>query len=300
MFHVQHPSTELFGRYIASVRSAGTAYRYEDSAKKFIAWCGESGWPALKGTPKAAVANYCAALVEGGYAPASVQMQLAGVRRYLKWARMQDESVPHFHDPEIPKNGGRVRDALPLEMFKHYFRLADELDEPLRTAVMLLPTVGLRGTELVTQPIDCLRRIKLRLEDGTTKATLAVVVTGKGGDERVVPLLDEGAQLVMGYLRGWRRTHPDTQWLFPCKTGHLGGRTLRQGVQTVREPLGMQFTPHTMRRTYLTTLYRHGVPAVTLAKIAGHKSVNTLMTHYLDLNEVDLATAVHNAGATLD
>ena len=52
----------------------------------------------------------------------------------------------------------------------------------------------------------------------------------------MVPLLDEGAQLVMGYLRGWRRSHPDGHEL-----ARVGFRVLDDGTETDacgRESLG--------------------------------------------------------------
>jgi integrase len=79
----------------------------------------------------------------------------------------------------------------------------------------------------------------------------------------------------------------------------MSDRTLRAALQHIRTPLGMRFTPHTMRRTYLTTLFRKGVDSAVLAKIAGHADIKTLITHYLALDDVDVARAVHMVGAKL-
>jgi integrase len=74
---------------------------------------------------------------------------------------------------------------------------------------------------------------------------------------------------------------------------------LRKAVQKIRMPLKMDFTAHTMRRTYLTTLYRKGVDPIIIQKIAGHKDLKTLINHYLYLDEYDLAGAVHGSGGKL-
>jgi integrase len=73
-------------------------------------------------------------------------------------------------------------------------------------------------------------------------------------------------------------------------------RLLRDAVARVREPLGMEITPHTMRRTYLTSLWRMGVDAPTIAKIAGHANIQTLFKHYLALDEQDVLRAVYSKG----
>jgi integrase len=207
--------------------------------------------------------------------------------------------IPDFYPAELPRKKTRVKDILSPELFQHYFRLAEGLKEPARTAVLLLPSSGLRAEELCGLPLQCLRRSPLLLKNGYKKQTLTIVVKGKGGNERLVPLLDEGAQAVAAYLKGWRRRHPDTKWLFPGRNSHMADRTLRKAIQKVRVPLKMTWTPHTMRRTYLTTLYRKGVDPIIIQKIAGHKDLKTLINHYLYLDENDLVTAVHSSGGRL-
>ncbi len=298
-----HPPIEAFERYITSVRTPGTARKYAISTQKFLTWCADSGWADLVTAPRSAVANYCVALVEAGYSASTVQMQLAGVRRYIKWAAREDERIPVFHDPEPPRNVRRIKDVLAPEVFEAYFDLAEKLREPSRTAAMLLPCAGLRSNEMTTLPLDCLKVVPVDMGEAGVKSTLSLRVTNtKGGDERIIPLLDEGAEILREYLssEGWRSKHPDADWLFPgSRNVCMSDRTLRKAVEKVREPLGLKFTSHTMRRTYLTTLYRRGVPAATLAKISGHKDVKTLIESYLDLNAADLAEAVHTAGGSL-
>ena len=292
------PVLEDFQLYIASIRSAATADRYVYSADKFLQWLKESGY-SLAMAPRAAVKDYCARMVQAGYLPSTINQQMAGVKRFIDWSRMKDMEVPDFYPPELPKINTKIKDILSPQLFQEYFRLGGELKEPSRTAVLLLPCSGLRAQELVSLPLNCLRRTDLQLSEGVQKQTLTVIVRSKGGNEKLVPLLDEGVEVVMAFLKGWRRKHKDTKWLFPGIDGHLSDRTLRAKVQKIRQPLGMRFTPHTMRRTYLTSLYRKGVDPVVLAKIAGHKDVKTLVNHYLFLDEHDLAGAVHRSGGTL-
>ncbi len=233
--------------------------------------------------------------------PATVHMHMAGVQRFVSWFEQHRGEVPAFFKPEMPKNPRKMKDILAPEQLKEFFQLADkELEEPVRSAVMLLPCSGLRGSELAGLPLSCLRRVNLRMSDGTERGVLTIVVKGKGGNERMVPLLNEGQQIIAGYLSGWRGTHADTEWLFPGRyQEHLASRSLRAALQRIREPLGLTFTPHTMRRTYLTGLYRRGVAPEALTKIAGHKKVDTLLVHYLAIDGHDVTSAVHKAGATI-
>jgi site-specific recombinase XerD len=282
--------------------AASSADRYADAVRKFLAWMrGTKHIQSIEHAPRNTLVLYCSGLVEAGYMPATVHMQMAAVNRYIKWLGQQDVNLPAFHRPDLPKNPIRMKDILEPDQLSTFFRLADEeLEEPVRSAVMLLPCSGLRSGELAELPLSSIRRVSIDLADGHKTHALALVVRGKGGDERVVPLLNEGAQILAGYLAGWRRSHPDVQWLFPGRyDSHIATRSLRSALQRIREPIQMVFTPHTMRRTYLTGLYRRGVKAEVLVKIAGHKKIETLLTHYLALDGHFVTNAVHKAGSSL-
>lgn len=290
-------SLHRFNEYISSVRTPATARQYVPAAAGFLRWLEAQDCFNLEGVPKTALALYSQYLVAGGYKPSTVQLRVFAVSRYLKWCRtFGGYQLPEFIEPELPKIEHRVKDALGSDVLGRYFELCvSELAEPVRTATMLLPCSGLRGAEMSSLALNSPRRVTIPLKGGKTKDTIALVVKGKGGNDRLVPLLDEGAELLRRYLSNWRRSSSDSTNLFPGrKKQHLADRTLRMGIEQVRVHLPDQFfTAHTMRRTYITRLYRMGVEPVMLAKIVGHKSVNTMMKHYLALDEQDIVNAVH-------
>jgi len=289
-----------FKRYIKSVRSVATLKKYGRAVERFLDWLREQELD-LEKAPRNTLKNYVIALVEQGLMPNTIHVELMALSVFIKWCRTEEIPVPDFYPVELPKIPVRVKDVLPSERFSAYFKLADGLKEPARTAAMLLPCSGLRATEMVELPLSCMSRTDIALKDGLKKSVIMLRVRGKGDSERPVPLLDEGAQILVGYLKGWRGEHRDTEWLFPSrkKGKHLSDRYLRRVLQDIRKPLKMNFTPHTMRRTYLTTLYKQGVDPMVLTKIAGHKNPKTLLNHYLYLNENDLAGAVHGGGGKL-
>lgn len=282
-----------FYQHMLLIRSTQTAEQYFYAVERFLCWLDRKGLE-LATAPQNALASYCAELFGDGYVPATVTVQLAAVNRYVRWVELAGGKVPKFHAPETPRTVRRVRDVLDPEALKRYVEAADGLHEPLRTAAKLLPSSGLRSGEAVVLGLSCLRMTELELADGTKTKAYSVRVRGKGGHERVVPLLDEGVEVLREY-KSWRRTHGDKRWLFPGRqAGHMSPHTLRTAVASLRAP-GQEFTPHTFRRTYLTTLYKRGVDPVMLAKIAGHADVRTLMQHYLALDEHDVVSAVQRA-----
>lgn len=290
-----------FESYITAVRSKATAERYSIAVTAFLRWVRDThGEGPLSRLGKNAVCDYALWLLEAGYLPGTISSHLAGLNRYFRWLReKQNVTLPEFHRVELPKPKRKVKDILSAEMLVHYFRVTNELHEPLRTAVKLLPCSGLRSHEMAGLTLRSMRRTAIQLQDGTNKSVLCFVIVGKGGNERVVPLFDEGAEILLDYLKGWREKHPEELYLFPGRySGHLSTRALRDSVQKIRGAFKAQWTPHTMRRTYLTTLYRRSVPLPTLAKIGGH-TVEVLIDYYIAVDDHDVAVAMHSSGRRL-
>lgn len=292
-----------FEKYVTAIRSESTAEKYAAWVAWFLAWVEKTYGPvALTKLPKDTLSRYAVELLGQGIFPTTILSRIAAVNRYFRWLH-ETQNVPQieFHTPELPKQKRKVKDILSPGMFEHYFRVAGDLPEPMRTAALLLPCTGLRSNEMVSLPLDSTRRVPFE-HGGIIKDTHCLVITGKGGNERIVPILDEGVDFLRVYVRGWRKKREDEEaFMFPGKhrDEHLSTRALREAVQKIRDSLGMKFTPHTMRRTYLTSLYRKGVEPVMLAKIAGHSNVQFLMDYYLALDEHDVVRAVHETGGRL-
>lgn len=293
-------SVEGFKAYLMGVRQPATADKYSRCVKMFLTVVADSNYRNIDDLPPNILGQYAGALKNRGYGQSSIHTHVYAVQRYLNWIRGQGATVPNLAAPDLPTIQFRVKSILDPEQLQHYFNLANSsLDEPVRTAVMFAPCCGLRAQELCKLQLTNIRRGKVQFGD-TPKDTLLLQVIGKGGKERIVPLMDEGTQLLTTYLGGWRRS-TGGPWVFPA--GHtaalsqkpLHDRTLRNAMMRVRDPMGLDFTPHTMRRTYLTLLWRRGVPEAVLAKIAGHKDIGTLLRHYLALDEADIMGKFHHS-----
>lgn len=302
------PSVSIpeFKRYLTGVKSAATAQKYSEYAQKFLKLMQENGYKSFEQMPSGLLSEFASLQSGLGHKPSTVRVQVYAAKKYLDWVRDRGVQVAVQGRPELPKREIRQRPVMPTSMFTAYFRQADmDLKEPVRTAVMLLPCCGLRASEMVGLKLSDIHRAQVKLKNGKTKWTLFLRLVGKGGRERNVPLMEEGVEIVTGYLAGWRRRQAGP-WLFPRNTGDktkghkpIGDRYLRHALQQMREPLGMVFTPHTMRRTYITMLWRRGIDLGTVAKIAGHASIQTTIDHYIIMDPADAIDALHKAGSSL-
>jgi len=128
-------------------------------------------------------------------------------------------------------------------------------DERVRLMVDLAARHGLRRSELAVVNTDDM----LRIGDGWS-----LVVHGKGGKDRLVPLQADTAAAM-------RRRGPG--WVFPGLTdGHLG---VDRVGRLVADALPGIWTAHTLRHRYGTKVWHGSHDIVALQELMGHASITT-------------------------
>lgn len=285
-------SPEEFEAYIRAVRCAATAEKYTKVVCGFLDTLRSWGYDTWESLPRNILLRWVQTLVEDGKQPATVQNYIASVKRYVDWMERKGVNVG-LYKPDSPRVHRKIKQILPPEYLGRYMELASHLfQEPISTAVQLLPACGLRSEELCKLKLENIRRKKVVLREGVVHDAYVLQLMGKGGSERVVPLLDEGRELLIEYLTGWRK-YRQGPWLFPIRKRPIATRTLRGALERMNEPLGCDFSPHTLRRTYAVRLWRSGVDATVIARVLGHRSVSTTYQHYLALDEDDIVSTVH-------
>ena len=119
-----------------------------------------------------------------------------------------------------------------------------------------------------------------------------VKVTRKGGNEMVVYFGEEVENALKTYLYTTRKTtlplHGHENALF------LSTQRKRMGVQAVENMVkkyarrvtpNKKITPHKLRSTYGTALYKETGDIYLVADVLGHKDVNTTKKHYAAIDE---------------
>lgn len=295
-------SVEAFRTYIAKVKSKNTSIKYADAANYFRTFVAEKKLP-FDNLPPSALGDFVTWLIARDLAPRSVALYVAGAKSYLRWCAGHGLATPVRLHADLPKPEAPIPNALKNETVLAYLHAASKIHEPVRTALLLLPFCGLRAEELATLTLSSIRRVSLPMRGlSTHKEHLVFIVRGKGGVVRLVPILLDGVPLFIRYLKDWRQHGHPGDWLFPAPNGeHLSTRTIRYYVQQIKStmPIPGRLTPHTLRDTYITTLWKCGVDVPTLTKIAGHKSVQTTYNHYLDIQDEDVVGAIVQKDARL-
>lgn len=105
----------------------------------------------------------------------------------------------------------------------------------------------------------------------------ALRVLGKGGKERLAPLLP----VVVAALGSWLRQHPDAAPEMPLFVGQKGGRlnagVVQRSMRVFRERAGLptHATPHALRHSFATHLLGGGADLRSIQELLGHASLST-------------------------
>jgi site-specific recombinase XerD len=246
-------------RFLSSAAFADTTRRsYRVDLEHFARWL-DSRQLGLEDLDVRALTEYVAELGRGRsrLAPASIARRLAAVRSFLRSvlgpARVPDAAL-------APRRPRRLPDPPRAAEIEHTL---DGLvgDGPLalrnRALVELLYSAGLRSAEAVG--LD-LADVDFEQEH--------VLVRGKGGKERVVPLGEEAAWWVARYLE-----HARPQLAGGAEDAlFLSVRGRRLDTSTLRR---ISPHPHRLRHAFATHLLEGGADLRTIQELLGHSSLST-------------------------
>lgn len=146
----------------------------------------------------------------------------------------------------------------------------------------MLYATGLRVSELVGLPMSAIG-----------EQNQFLMVSGKAGRERMVPLSDPAQKAVKNYLEvrqqfiGPEESGRQNKWLFPSRTsdsGHLTRQRFAQLLKDLARAASIEedrVSPHILRHAFATHLLSHGADLRSVQKMLGHADIATtqIYTH---------------------
>ncbi len=179
-----------------------------------------------------------------------------------------------------PKPGRPLPKILTIEQVNFLLQQAtkDKSAAGLRMVAMLelLYATGLRVSELVSLPLAAVIRQPKFL-----------IIKGKGGKERGVPLTNVAHQALQKYIphRPTIYKKPNT-WLFPSrsKNGYMTRQQFGLCLKQLARQCGFkedQVSPHILRHAFATHLLQNGADLRSIQKLLGHVDISTteIYTH---------------------
>ena len=264
--------------------SAATRRSYASDLQQLLEWLAERDL-TVSDLGRRQVRAFLAELGRRGYAPATLARKLSTLRGF---ARHLTESGVLAADPARSLPGPRRRRRLPrvlsvsdVDTLVAATGGTDPLALRDRLVLELLYGCGLRSMELVA----------LRLGD-VQAAQAQLIVHGKGGKTRIVPMGDEAAAALRRYLErgrgrlerpqgqatpGPRREAP----LLLSKSGRgLLTSDVRRLVVKCSRLAGIDHaSPHMLRHAYATHMLERGADLRAIQELLGHASVSTTQVY---------------------
>ncbi|MEM7225399.1 MAG: site-specific tyrosine recombinase XerD [Pseudomonadota bacterium] len=227
---------------------------------------------------------YLAQLGKAGMAPRTAARRLSALRQFYRFLFREGLRAD---DPaqaiESPRRGRPLPKILNEDEVERLLSAAAKSEGPsglrLAALVELLYATGLRVSELVGLPHGAVAR-----------DPQVLVVRGKGGRERMVPLSEAARDALKAYLevRGQFAGPEGSKWLFPsrAKAGHLTRHRFGQLLKALAIDSGLdpaKVSPHVLRHAFASHLLDHGADLRSVQKMLGHADISTtqIYTHVL-------------------
>jgi integrase/recombinase XerC len=224
----------------------------------------------------------------------SLARQMSSLRSFLRFA----EERGHFHN----KAYGAVRSpklphAIPRPLS---IAMAEKVvaDEDMAHDV---PWIAVRDKAVLTLLYACGLRISEALS--LTRNQLQdnpLVIKGKGGKTRLVPLLPEARAAVEHYLTLLPfPTAPNEPLFRGAKGGPLNPRLVQLLMQRLRSALNLPdtATPHALRHSFASHLLGNGADLRVIQDLLGHASLSSTQI-YTEVNRAHLLEQYRKAHAT--
>ena len=146
------------------------------------------------------------------------------------------------------------------------------------------PWVAARDSAVVTLLYGCGLRISeaLSLTGADVPLPQVMRITGKGGKERIVPVIDAAREAVASYLRLCPHPmEPNAPLFRGARGGPLNPRTIQKVMERSRMQLGLPATatPHAMRHSFATHLLTAGGDLRAIQELLGHASLSTTQAY---------------------
>ncbi|MEM9638987.1 MAG: tyrosine recombinase XerC [Pseudomonadota bacterium] len=212
-----------------------------------------------------------------GIAARSLARKLSAVKAFYRWLAEREGFEP---TAVLSVRAPKFQKKLPRPLAEEAARnLIDAIEIQSET-----PWVSARDVAVVTLLWGCGLRISEALgltgADAPLPDTLRIL--GKGGKERVVPVVPAARAAVEAYLKLCPYPLEPSQPLFRAiRGGALGAGAIQKVMAGARMQLGLpaSATPHAMRHSFATHLLDAGGDLRAIQELLGHASLSTTQAY---------------------
>jgi integrase/recombinase XerD len=273
---------DSFISYLAVVKglSKNTLESYGRDISKCVAYLEERGVVDIREVDYKVILDFLTHLREQNLNARSVARILVSIKQFFKFLLAEKiiEKDPTFLI-RTPKIRTSIPGVLSLSDVEKLLSAPDgKTPEGVRDLAMLevLYATGIRVTELVSLQLN-----SVNFELGY------LMVYGKGGKERIVPVGDKAIANLKEYMNTSRPSLLKSRKSVYLFVTRRGGKMTRQGFWKLikgyasRTGIGKKISPHTLRHSFATHLLERGADLRTIQIMLGHSDISTtqIYTH---------------------
>lgn len=275
------------GAWLASLKAldgaaANTITAYRTDVLGFLGFLtdhhgGTMGLAGLAAISQSDLRAWMAAERGRGLSARSMARALSAVRGFIRWLAEREGFDP---TAVLAARSPKFQRKLPRPLSE------DSARAMIGTVEIQHPTgwIALRDAAVVTLLYACGLRISeamsLRRADAPLPEVLRIV--GKGGKERIVPVLPVARSAVARYLAACPLSQAPGDALFlGARGGPLNPRLIARVMEQSRMQLGLpaSATPHAMRHSFATHLLSAGGDLRAIQELLGHASLSTTQAY---------------------
>lgn len=283
--------------------ASNTIAAYGRDLVKFTDWLDRRGLD-IDTAERADIENYLISCDEEGLSRATRARRLSAIKQLYRFAFEEGwrdtNPAQQIKGPSREKRLPKTLTEAEVDALLNTARtIGRSPTEQLRTTCLmeLLYATGMRVSELVALPVAAVR--------GDPQL---ILVRGKGGKERMVPLSPPARAALAAWLpvrdeiedAAQKKGRTPSRFLFPSrsKSGHMTRQSFFLLLKNVARTAGLStdlVTPHTLRHAFATHLLARGADLRSIQTLLGHANVATteIYTHVLDERLKDLVLDHH-------
>lgn len=262
--------------------SANTITAYRGDISAFLGFLslhrgGGLGIGALKGVDLADMRAWMAQERSNGVGGRSLARKLSAVKSFYRWLAEREGFDP---TAVLSTRAPKFTRKLPRPIEESAAR--DVLAS--LTTQSDTPWIGARDVAVATLLYGCGLRISeaLGLTGANAQLGSALRILGKGGKERMVPVIPAAQAAVDAYVKLCPfELEPHAPLFRGVRGGQLSPRAIQKAMQMVRAQLGLPATatPHALRHSFATHLLTAGGDLRAIQELLGHASLSTTQAY---------------------
>lgn len=247
------------------------------------------------------VEAWLADTAQSGMAATTQARRLSSIKQFALYLVLEDIRKDNPCDTIIaPKKARSLPKTLQesdIEAMLDYLDQADDKETiRLNAMLQLMYAAGLRVSELVSLKTHHIRK-------SPTLGTMLLMVRGKGGKERLVPIHMESWKAVERYLdirELFVKAPKTSDYLFPsnAKAGHITRQRFGQSLKELALAVNIDPSsvhPHALRHSFASHLLARGADLRSIQSLLGHSDISTtqIYTHIAQPHLHELVTEHH-------